>query len=158
MSSNEAQPSSRTPVVTPNPPPATLMRLVNPLMRVAIRSRWGRHLGPLAVLRVNGRRTGISREFVAGVHTVDGIPTVFTDRPWRLNFKGGADVVVVHAGTERPARATLVEEPSEVGPALAAAVQAAGARNLGVAIAKGAHPTSADFAAVGRSMIRITYV
>jgi hypothetical protein len=92
------------------------------------------------------------------VHAVDGIPTVFTDRLWRLNFKGGTDVVVIHAGTERPARATLVEEPSEVGPALAAAVQEAGARNLGVAITKGADPTSADFAAVGRSMIRITYV
>jgi hypothetical protein len=92
------------------------------------------------------------------VHTVDGIPTVFTDRPWRLNFKGGADVVVMQSSTERQARATLVEEPSEVGPALAAAVQEAGARNLGVSIAKGAHPTSADFAAVGRSMIRITYV
>ena len=158
MSPNEARPPSRTPVVTSRPPPAALMRLVNPLMRVAIRSRWGRHFGPLAVLRVQGRRTGNSREFVAGVHSVDGIPTVFTDRPWRVNFKGGVDVVVMNSGTERPARATLVEEPGEVGPALAAAVQEAGARNLGVAVAKGAHPTSADFAAVGRSMIRITYV
>jgi hypothetical protein len=157
-SDKEQRPPTKNPAVISKPPPAALMRLVNPLMRVIIRSRFGRRLEPLAVLRVTGRRTGIRREFVAGVHMVDGIATVFTGRPWRLNFQGGTNVVVMSGGAERQAHAMLVEEPSEVGRAFAIAVRQAGARNLGVAIVKGADPTPADFAAVGRSMIRITYV
>jgi len=158
MSSDQGRLPSKAPAVISKPPPAALIRLVNPLMRVIIRSRFGRHLEPLPVLRVKGRRTGIRRDVVAGVHTVDGIATVFTDRPWRLNFKDAGDIVVMSGGAERQAHAMLVEEPSEVGPALAIAVRQAGAGNIGVAVAKGADPTPADFAAVGRSMIRITNV
>jgi hypothetical protein len=51
----------KRPVVRSRPPPAALMRAVNPLMRAVIRSPLGRHLEPLAVLRFSGRRTGARR-------------------------------------------------------------------------------------------------
>jgi hypothetical protein len=143
------------PAVRTQPPPARLMRFVNPLMRAAIRSRLGRRMEPLAVLRFRGRHSGRRRDIPAGVHDVEGVPCVFTDRPWRLNFRGGADVVVMRAGQARSGRAELVEDPDQVGPALAVAVRQAGARKLGLAVAEDHQPTAEEFAAVGRSMIRL---
>jgi hypothetical protein len=112
---------------------------------------------PLAVLRFQGRHSGTRREVPAGIHDVEGIPCVFTDRPWRLNFRGGADVVVMRAGQARSGRAELVEDPHQVGRALAVAVRQAGARKLGLAVAEHHQPTAEEFAAVGRSMIRIHF-
>lgn len=139
------------------PPPAALMRLVNPVMRVAIRSRLGRRMEPLAVLRFVGRRSGKRRDIPVGVHEVDGVACVFTDRPWRLNFRNGADVTVFRAGRVRAGRAELIDDPDQVGPALARAVEHVGARKLGLAVAKDHHPTAEEFAAVGRSLIEIRF-
>ena len=112
---------------------------------------------PLAVLRYHGRHSGRRRDIPVGVHDVAGVPSVFTDRPWRLNFMGGAEVVVMRAGQARSGRAELVEDPDQVGPALAVAVRQAGPRKLGLAVAKGHRPTAAELAAVGRSMIRLDF-
>ncbi len=145
------------PTVRTRPPPARLMRFMNPFMRAAIRSRLGRRMEPLAVLRFSGRHSGGRRDIPAGVHDVEGVPCVFTDRPWRLNFRGGADVIVMRAGQARSGRAELVDDPDQVGRALAVAVRHAGARKLGLAVAEGHQPTAEELAVVGRSMIRIHF-
>jgi hypothetical protein len=141
--------------VSLKPPPAGVIRLVNPMMRRLIRSRLGRRLAPLAVIGVDGRRTGTRREFNVGLHDVDGVLTVFTDRPWRHNFSGGAEVTVARGGTTWRGRGELVADPGLVGPALAAACGQVGPRKLGLRIRTDADPTVEDFAAVGKSMIRI---
>ncbi|MCU1451158.1 MAG: hypothetical protein JWP02_3328 [Acidimicrobiales bacterium] len=146
---------SRTPAVRVAPPPARVIRLINPMMRIVIRSRLGRRMGPLAVIRFTGRRSGRRRDIPVGLHEIDGVPTVFTDRPWRLNLRGGADVTVVKGGRTWTGRAELVEDPDQVGQALATAVQQVGARNVGLAMTKGAQPTADDFANLGKSMILI---
>jgi hypothetical protein len=143
------------PAVRLAPPPAGVIRLINPVMRVAIRSRLGRRMGPLAVIRFSGRRSGLPRDVNVGLHEIDGVPTVFTDRPWRLNFRGGADVTVLKGGRTWTGRAELVDAPDEVGRDLATAVAQVGARNLGVSITKGARPTADDFGGLGKSMVRI---
>jgi len=63
---NQAQ-DTTIPAVRSKPPPARLMRLLNPLMRVAIRSRLGRRMEPLAVLRYHGRHSGRRRDIPVGV-------------------------------------------------------------------------------------------
>ena len=133
------------PAVRTQPPPARLMRLVNPFMRDrdAVR-RLGRRMEPLAVLRFQGRHSGRRRDIPAGVHDVEGALCVFTDRPWRLNFRGGADIVVMRAGQARSGWAELVEEPDQVGPALAVAVRQAGARKLGLVVAEDHRPTAEE--------------
>lgn len=153
---NQAQ-DATIPAVRTRPPPARLMRFVNPFMRAAIRSPLGRRMEPLAVLRFHGRHSGRRRDIPAGVHDVEGVPCVFTDRPWRLNFRGGADVIVMRAGQARSGRAELVEDPDRVGRALAVAVRQVGARKLGLAVAEDHQPTTAELAGVGRSMIEIRF-
>ena len=110
---------------------------------------------PLAVLRFTGRRSGKQRDIPVGLHSIDGVSTVFTDRPWRMNFDGGADVLVMHGGRSEPGRAVLIDDPALVGPALAIAVDQVGPRKMGLAVAAGRAPTAADFGAVGKSMIRV---
>ena len=72
---NQAQ-DTTIPSVRSKPPPARLMRLLNPLMRVAIRSRLGRRMEPLAVLRYHGQHSGRRRDIPVGVHDVAGVPSV----------------------------------------------------------------------------------
>jgi hypothetical protein len=139
------------------PPPLAVIRLVNPIMRRVLRSRVGARMAPLAVLEFTGRRSGLRRSIPVGLHELDGGAAVFTDRPWRASFRGGADVELTRGGTTRRGTAELVDDPAVVGPALAAAVAHVGARKLGLAVTKGDRPTSVDFGAVGKSMIRIRF-
>src|SRR4029079_8553348 len=127
------------PAVTLKPPP-WIVRILNPVMRMAIRSRVGRRMEPLAVLRFTGRRSGKQRDIPVGLHSINGRMTVFTDRPWRMNFEGGTDVLVMHGGRTESGRATLIEDRALVGPALKIAVDQAGPRNLGLAVGAGCVP------------------
>jgi hypothetical protein len=154
MSATDDQPGP----VRGKPPPRQLMKIVNPLMRLIIDSPLGRRMDGMAVLRFKGRRTGKAYTIPVGVHEVDGVFAVFTDRAWRLNCSDGATVSVSRGGRTELARAQLISNPSRVGPALATALRRAGnPRRLGLTIDKGHQPTESELAAVGRSMITLTF-
>jgi hypothetical protein len=88
---------------------------------------------------------------------VDGTPTVFTDRPWRLNFADGTPVTVISRGERRHGRGERVRDRGEVGAAFAAALEHTRPSNLGLAIDKGHQPTVEELAALGDDIIRIRY-
>ena len=92
-----------------------------------------------------------------GVHDVHGTPTVFTERPWRLNFAGGAPVTVVSRGKRRHGRGELVQDRGEVGSASVAALEHMRPSNLGLAVEKGHQPTAEELAALGGDIIKIRY-
>jgi len=138
-------------------PPAALIRVLNPIMRAVLPTRLGRRMQPLAILEITGHRTGREHRIPVGLHDVDGEHVIFTDRPWRENARGGADVVVAAGGRRRPGYAELIDDPVTVGESLAAAVGQVGPRRLGLAVT-GTTPTTADYAATGKSMIRIRFV
>jgi len=147
-------PTTSTPVRF-RPPPARLMRTLNPLMKVLIRSRLGRRMRPLAVVRFTGRRSGKTRALPLGVHDVGDFLAVFTSSSWRHNFQEPTHVAVSWGGHTSEGTAQLVEDQSRVAPALAVAFNQVGARKLGLAVDDGRQPTIAELAAVGRSMIEI---
>ena len=145
--------------VQDNRPPAALLAVVNPVLRAVVPSRAGRLLPfPVAVLRFTGRRSGRALRIVANVHDVDGTPTVFTSRPWRLNFEGGREVEVAMKGRTRRGTGTLVADPEQVATALNH-VFAAGSkpRDLGLSMPAGHVVTAADARAVGRELIRFAF-
>jgi len=148
----------RTPAVRHQPPPESFLRIFNPLARLIVRTPVGRLVPWMGVLRFAGRKT--ARRFVVpvGVHDVDGVATVFTDRPWKLNFRDGARVVVVRAGRQRQGDAVLIDDPAKVGVALLNALQhTSRPSNLALKITKGRQPTADDLAALGNSMIQIRF-
>jgi len=148
-----------TPGVRLQPPSETLMRIINPTVRALLGTSAGRLLPSwMAVLMFTGRHSGTRYRVPIGIHDVQDTPTVFTDRPWRLNFRDGAPVTVVHGGQQRHGNGVLVEGRENVGVALLDALQhTSRPSNLGLKVAKGHQPTVEDLAALGSSMIQVHY-
>jgi hypothetical protein len=140
-----------------NPPPPAMMRIVNPLVRrVLTTPPLGRRIGRIALVELRGRRTGRRLRIPMILHDIDGVPTAFTCRRWRLNFTDGAEVAVTRRGRTRPATAVLVAaRHGQVGTALRTALDdGASAFDLGLKIGKHGRPSAADLDTVGLSMIQ----
>jgi hypothetical protein len=148
----------RTPAVRSQPPPATFLRIFNPMVRIMVRTPVGRLVPWMGVVRFAGRKTARPYAVPVGIHDVDGIATVFTDRPWRLNFRDGARVAVAQGGRQRHGHAVLIENSGQVGAALLNALRhTSRPSNLGLKVTKGRQPTADDLAGLGSSMIQIHY-
>jgi hypothetical protein len=150
----------RSPNVRLAPPSPRLMRLINPVVRRVLSSpRLGRRIGTLTLLQFLGKRTGGAIYVPVALHTIDGIPTVFTSRRWRLNFAGGANVAVLHGGEVHSARGVLLDAtPEQTGTALRKALDGGATPFiLGLKISRGYEPTIADLASAGLSQIRIDF-
>lgn len=89
-----------------------------------------------------------SRPVPVGVHQVAGQRLVFTDAPWRLNFRGGATAELLSAGQLSAVHVRLVEEPAEVGTLFRASF-AAGITpaQIALAIPAGHDPSDEELAA-----------
>jgi hypothetical protein len=143
--------------VEDNRPPATVLRLVNPVLRTLVASPAGRLVpGSVGVLRFTGRRSGRTLRIVAGIHDVDGLPIVITSRPWRLNFRGGREVAVARAGRWQRGTATLVEDAVHVAAALNHILRSGTSpRTLGLRMPRGHVLDADDVRATGRTLIRL---
>ncbi|MCQ4117835.1 grhN [Rhodococcus tibetensis] len=143
-----------------SPPSPQLMRLVNPLVRRALTTRsWGRRIRRQGLIEFTGRRTGRIMRVPVCLHDVDGGTLIFTERPWRFNFAGGAPVTVTHRGRVRRGRALLLDAtPAEAGAAFRAALDdGASPFELGLKVPRGYVPTEAELAEIARSLIRVDY-
>jgi hypothetical protein len=144
------------PAIVRKPPPDALVTVVNPLVHIVTGTPLAQLLpASITSLRFTGRRSGRPLKVAVLVHDVDSGPVVFTDRPWRLNFRGGADVTVVRKGRTVRARGELVEDQAVVAPAWQAAIRRRGLAKLGLGGAKGYVPSAEELAGFGESMIRL---
>src|SRR5579875_2173666 len=91
--------------IEPGHPPALLMRVVNPLLGVLLRTPLG---GPvrrrLMVLRFSGRKTGRPLSIPVSAHLIGGQLYALTGATWKQNFRDGANAQVVHDGATRAMR------------------------------------------------------
>lgn len=136
------------------------MRLVNPLVRRILATRGlGRRIQLQGMIEFTGRRTGRALRVPVCLHDVGGETLIFTERPWRLNFDGGAPVTVTHRGGVRHGRAVLLDAtPAQLGSALRSALDnGATPFELGLKVTRGYHPTIDDLAAIPRSVIRVDF-
>jgi hypothetical protein len=137
------------------------MRMINPIVRrILTNPRLGRRIALQALLEFTGRRSGHTIRVPVCLHMIDGVPTVFTERPWRLNLTDSAPVAVTHRGRVRHGRAVLLPAtPQQVGTALRAALDnGATPFELGLKVSGGSYdPTIADLATIARSLIRIDF-
>ena len=146
------------PPVRHRPPPAALLRVLNPTVRASLGTPlWRMFPSWMAVLEFSGRRSHRQLRVPVGLHDVHGTPTVFTDRPWRLNFAGGAPVTVIGRGVRRPGRAELLRDRDAVGSAFVTALEHMRPSNLGLAVDRGHQPTAQELAALGDDMITVHY-
>ena len=145
-------------------PPEALARVVNPVIKVLLRSPlhrpFSRHL---MLLAFRGRKTGKTYEVVVGRHELDGallVPTGTTGRRWRLNFRGGTSVEVTLEGRRQRGWGELVEEPDEVARVHQLLLDRVGlknARRLGLRVNVDREPTDEELKVplAGRGVVRI---
>ena len=109
----------------------TMTRIGNVFVRPLLRSSAGKSIHELALLSFVGRRSGKRYEVPVEYHELHGEPLILTASTWRLNFRGGGNVELLHEGQRTLMRADLIEDPDEV-----ASVYEALIRENGIANAK----------------------
>jgi hypothetical protein len=138
-------------------PPLLLVRLLNPAMRVLLRSPIGRLVRPFALLEFRGRRTGCRHRVAVGWHDTGSGPFVCTPARWRVNFRDGIPVIVHHRGHRRELTGSLVDDPEVVAAELQRLIdQRRDLRSVGVDIPPGHRITATDVRAVDRALVRFT--
>ena len=137
------------------PPSRRVIRVLNPILRVVLRTPLGRLVKPFALLEFKGRHSGRPYRVPAGWHDADGVRVVLTPAHWRANFSPSAPAVVHYRGHARHMTGTLVRDPAEVaryvGVVLAGGT---GPRQIGLRVPSGHTITAADVVQVDRQIIR----
>jgi len=127
-------------------PPATLIRLGNPLVRLLARSPLHEMLdGSVVLLHVTGRKTGRLYDIPVNYTDIDGRLNGVTIAGWRVNLRGGADVEVTWRGRRRRMHALLEEDPASVAVSYQTVIDRLGwdkaRRHLGISTPEGRPPT-----------------
>ncbi len=93
----------------PQRPPVLLFKILNPVMRVLLRSPLqGLVSDRLMLMKVTGRKTGRRYSIPVGYARVGDTLYSGTDGRWARNLRGGAPVEVMLKGERRRATAELV--------------------------------------------------
>ena len=138
-------------------PPVLLVRLLNPVMRIVLRTPVARVVRPFALLEFDGRRTGRRYRVPVGWHEVDSGPVVCTPAPWRVNFREGIAVTVRFRGRRHELTGTLDDDARRVATALQSLADRRGSlRPVGIDLPPGHRITTNDVVALDRALIRFT--
>jgi hypothetical protein len=138
-------------------PPEVILRIMDPVLRLLLRSPAARWMNGLAILTFTGRRTGNKYEIVVGWHELDGKGFVITPAPWRANFTDGAAMTLLHRGKRTAGRGELESDPAKVGQALNR-LQDKGTqlRMIGIKAPPGHRLTESDITGLHRALVTFT--
>src|SRR5215203_2982683 len=140
--------------VSDAPPPKVALAIVNPLLRILLRTPISRWIGPLALLRFKGRRTRQRRQVVVGWHLIDDQPLVVTPANWRANFKDGHVASVRWKGTDVEVLGTLDTDPDAVAAVINALLKnGATPRSLALRLPTGHVVSAADVTTTHRAIV-----
>lgn len=143
--------TEQTPAVRAEHPPQALLKAVNPLLRVLLRT-------PLAgsvrkhfmVLNFHGRKTGRPLSIPVSAHRIGGDVYAIANAPWKHNFRGGAPAEVVVDGKPTPMRGELITDRTETAELLRRCAEAYGPRRaqrmMGLKFRDTTVPTVEEFA------------
>jgi hypothetical protein len=154
-----------TTTITRSVPPTALVRAINPLARLLLRSpAHGLIDEAVLLLHVTGRKTGRVYNIPVGYTSLADRLILVTVARWRVNLRGGADVSVTRHGHRLPMHALLDEEPASVAVTYDSVIDRLGwqqaARQLGIKTAHGRRPTVLELRAAaqayGWSVITLT--
>ena len=96
-------------------PPSALLRLVNPLLGVLLRTPLAGPAGKqLMVLSFTGRKSGRQFTIPVSAHVIENDLYALTGAPWKQNFRGGAAAQVVYGGKTSTMQGELIRDPAVV--------------------------------------------
>ncbi|MBV8789348.1 MAG: hypothetical protein JOZ00_22050 [Mycobacterium sp.] len=153
------------PAITEAHYPAALLRVVNPIVRLLLRTPFkGMARKQLMVLSFTGRKTGRPYAIPFTAHRIDNALYALTNGRWKHNFREGAPARVLHAGKTTTVRGELIEDRAIVADLYRRSLESYGTRfpqrTMGLKFRDQQIPAPEDFAdAVGRlslAAIRLT--
>lgn len=95
-------------------PPQLLLNVVNPALKVALKTPLGGLIGDFMLVAFTGRKTGKRYATPVSAHALDGALYVVLETQWKYNFRDGADAQVTHRGKTRTMHGRLITEPAAV--------------------------------------------
>ena len=95
-------------------PPQALLRVVNPALRLALRTPLGPALKDFMVVSFTGRKTGRRYSVPVSAHHVDRQLYMILNAGWKHNFRDGAPASVLFAGKTTAMQGRLISEPAVV--------------------------------------------
>jgi hypothetical protein len=97
--------------ITVSHPPDALLRLVNPLMKLLLRTPFaGPARNQLMVVDFTGRKSGRHYSIPLSAHLIDDILYAMTGATWKNNFRDGAAAQVLHDGKTTTMRGELITD------------------------------------------------
>ncbi|MED5815255.1 hypothetical protein VST63_23085 [Mycolicibacterium sp. 050232] len=104
-----------SPAVTVAHPPKAMLRVINPALRLMLRTPFaGSARKQFMVLTVRGRKTGRQYAIPLSAHFIDNTLYAMTDAGWKHNFRDGATAEVLHDGQTLAMRGELIEDRATV--------------------------------------------
>lgn len=148
--------------VEDKPPPAAVLKVLNPIVRTVLGSPLHRAFSrDLMLLHVTGRTSGRVYVVPVGRHEHHGQLLVSAGGSWRQNLRNGADLEVTLDGRRLRAHGELVDDPQEVAEIFGDLLKDLGlsrANRLGLQINVERAPTVEELrvALVDRNVVRLT--
>ena len=136
-------------------PPLALIRVLNPIMRIVLRTPLGRLVRPFALVEFPGRRSGRRYRIPVGWHETETGAIVISPAPWRINFAEGIRASVRYRGRRLSMIGTLTTDPATVADGLQSLFDhGTKPRHVGIDMPEGHRITAADVIDLQRAMIR----
>jgi hypothetical protein len=152
-------------VIEVSHPPQALLRAINPVLRVALRTPvLGSALKDFMVVNFTGRKSGRRFSVPVSAHHLDGDLYVILEAGWKHNFAGGAPADVLHAGKTIPMQGQLITDPATVADTARRVATAYGPKRaqhaMGLKFPTDTVPSLAEFTEAAKrlhmAMIRLT--
>jgi hypothetical protein len=143
--------TEQTHAVEVSHPPGTLLKAVNPILRVLLRTPiMGRARDQLMVVSFNGRKSGRRYAIPLSAHRIDNNLYALTAAPWKWNFRDGATAEVLHNRKSTSMRGELITDRSVVADLFRRCAEAYGVktaeRMMGLKFRDQRVPTLEEFA------------
>ena len=130
-------------------PPEMLLRIMNPVLKVALKTPLGALMGDFMLVAFTGRKSGKRYATPVSAHALDGMLHVVLETQWKYNFRDGADAQVSHRGKTRTMHGELITEPATVAgiaDRIARSYSPKKAqRQMGLTFRDGTYPTLAEW-------------
>ncbi|MDA2891898.1 hypothetical protein PDG61_13315 [Mycolicibacterium sp. BiH015] len=135
-------------------PPDVMLSVVNPTLKVLLKTPLGGLIGDFMLISFTGRKSGKKYATPVSAHQLDGL-YVILEAQWKHNFRGGADAQVSFRGKTSTMRGELITDTTTVAEICERVATSYGAkkaqRQMGMKFRDGRLPTVAEWTeAAGR--------
>jgi hypothetical protein len=137
--------------ITVSHPPAAVLRVVNPILRLLLRTPFaGAARNQLMVVDFSGRKSGRHYSIPLSAHLIDGVLYAMTGATWKNNFRDGAAAQVLHDGKRTTMRGELITDKPLIADLYARCAESYGVKQaervMGIGFRDHQMPTRDQFA------------